>query len=583
MSQKYFSTALRFWKLLKPFHFHIYIGLFFIFILEGWGVVWVWLSGYLITTAGEDNWDKLPYLVCLMFTGEVTSSIVNYLADRNEIKYLDAYLKQHLQEFSLKRILGLTIAQHKDQHSAIKIDVIDQGENAVQLMVGNIFYSFFPTIFFLTIAFVALFAAKPLFGIVALIAFVLLLLWSLHFQKGHYQYIKQNRDNWNEQRKSRQEAFTHFELVKTLGRENYFVRRYMLARAKVIDFSVFTNMRSIKNTTVRMFSQDVLSIGFLCYSLYLYAHGNLALGMVYTIFSLTGRVVSRVGSVERTIREAPQAWAHLEKYLALIDQAPSFNEGGIEPENLNGAIVLDHVFFGYEGHPPVLDDFSVTIEQGKTTAFVGASGSGKTTVGRLLLRAYDYDSGTITVCGKELRTIDANYLRERIGVVEQHVDLFDDTVRENILIGAKEEKRDEVNLRLDEIAEKVRITEFTHRLGDLGYDALVGERGLKLSGGERQRVGIARAIAKDPAIFLFDEATASLDAVNEKYVMDAVYTAAKGKTTIIIAHRLSTVRHADKIVVMERGKVVAEGTHDSLVEHSPHYQELVKHQLEEAI
>jgi ABC-type multidrug transport system fused ATPase/permease subunit len=303
--------------------------------------------------------------------------------------------------------------------------------------------------------------------------------------------------------------------------------------------------------------------------------------MVYTIFSLTGRIVQRVGAVERTIREAPQAWARIEKYLALIDQAPSFNEEGVEPEGLGGAIEMKHVTFAYPGHPPVLDDFSIAIEQGKITAFVGASGSGKTTVGRLLLRAYNYDSGSITIGGTELSTIAANYLREHIGVVEQHVDLFDDTVRENILIGAEEEKREEVNARIDEIAAKARITEFAHRLGDLGYDAVVGERGLKLSGGERQRVGIARAIAKDPTIYLFDEATASLDAVNEKHVMDAVYAVSKGKTTIIIAHRLSTVRHADKIVVMERGRVVAEGTHESLMEHSVHYQTLVKHQLEE--
>jgi ATP-binding cassette subfamily B protein len=133
---------------------------------------------------------------------------------------------------------------------------------------------------------------------------------------------------------------------------------------------------------------------------------------------------------------------------------------------------------------------------------------------------------------------------------------------------------------MQDIAERSRITEFAHRLGEAGYDALVGERGLKLSGGERQRVGIARALAKDPDIFLFDEATASLDAVNEKFVMDAVYAAAKGKTAIIIAHRLSTVRHADKIVLLERGKVAAEGTHDELMVHSLAYQELVKHQME---
>jgi ABC-type dipeptide/oligopeptide/nickel transport system ATPase subunit len=159
------------------------------------------------------------------------------------------------------------------------------------------------------------------------------------------------------------------------------------------------------------------------------------------------------------------------------------------------------------------------------------------------------------------------------------IDLLDDTIRENILLGTKEKERKQKEKELELIAQRARITEFYHRLGDKKFDTVVGERGIKLSGGERQRVGIARAIIKDPEILIFDEATSALDSENEKHVMDAINEVSKGKTTIIIAHRLSTVRNADKIIVMDKGKVVGEGTHDELMKNNEVYQNLVAHQV----
>jgi ABC-type multidrug transport system fused ATPase/permease subunit len=178
-----------------------------------------------------------------------------------------------------------------------------------------------------------------------------------------------------------------------------------------------------------------------------------------------------------------------------------------------------------------------------------------------------------------LRDIDASYLRKNIGYVEQHVDLFDDTVEENILFGVKDEERVEAQNKLEEVAQKARITEFYNRLGEKRFGAFVGERGIKLSGGERQRIGIARAIIKNPKILIFDEATSSLDTENEKYIQEAIEEVSKGKTTIIIAHRLSTIKGADKIIVMDKGTIVAEGTHEELLKNSKHYQTLVEHQL----
>ena len=205
---------------------------------------------------------------------------------------------------------------------------------------------------------------------------------------------------------------------------------------------------------------------------------------------------------------------------------------------------------------------------------MGESGSGKSTIIKLLTRQYDYREGSIKIGPHELKEFDARDLRSRIGYVEQHVELFDDTLRNNILLGVKIKERGKAEKNLENIAKHSRIDQFYHRLGDKKFDTVVGERGVKLSGGERQRVGIARAIIKNPEILIFDEATSSLDSENEKYVMEAINDVSQGKTTIIIAHRLSTVRNADKIIVLNQGEVVEEGTHDTLLAQEGFYAKL---------
>jgi ABC-type multidrug transport system fused ATPase/permease subunit len=280
------------------------------------------------------------------------------------------------------------------------------------------------------------------------------------------------------------------------------------------------------------------------------------------------------------MRQIPQSYADAEKYFTIMDKVPSFDESGKKNIDLKESIVFSNVAFRYEkSTAPVFSGLSFTIEKNAVTAFVGSSGSGKSTIVKLLVRAYDYSGGSITIGNTELRSIDAGYLREHIGYVEQHVDLLDETIKENILIARNHNKKGDEETLLNEVAKHARIDQFYHRLGEKKFDTVVGERGVKLSGGERQRVGIARAIIKNPEILIFDEATSALDSENEKFVMEAINEVSKGKTTIIIAHRLSTVRNADKIIVMDKGTIAGEGTHDELMMTNNIYQNLVAHQL----
>ena len=234
-----------------------------------------------------------------------------------------------------------------------------------------------------------------------------------------------------------------------------------------------------------------------------------------------------------------------------------------------GAVTLDDIVFGYDVARPILKGVSIDVPPGQTVAIVGSSGSGKSTIGRLLFRFYDVGSGALKIDGQDVRDITQESLHDAIGVVPQDTVLFNDTIYYNIAYGRPEATRDEVI----EAARAAKIDEFIAGLPD-GYQTTVGERGLKLSGGEKQRVGIARTLLKNPPILLLDEATSALDTETEAEIQSELQAMGEGRTVITIAHRLSTIAHADRIVVLEKGVIVEQGTHDALLEREGRYASL---------
>ena len=240
-----------------------------------------------------------------------------------------------------------------------------------------------------------------------------------------------------------------------------------------------------------------------------------------------------------------------------------------EPE-----IVFDHVSFTYEGKEPVIRDASFKIPPGRMYAVVGPSGAGKSTLVSLLLRLYDLSSGRILVSGVDVREFDLTYLRRNIGVVTQDAYLFNGTIRENLLYA----KPDATQEELDAACRLANIYDFIVSQRD-GYDALVGNRGLKLSGGEKQRLSLARVVLKDPKILVLDEATSSLDSISENAIQSALEPVMAGRTSIVIAHRLSTVLAADRILVVQNGVIAEQGTHEELLKNSGIYRELYETQF----
>jgi ATP-binding cassette subfamily B protein len=306
--------------------------------------------------------------------------------------------------------------------------------------------------------------------------------------------------------------------------------------------------------------------------------GDLLVGEFVTFLFMSQRFVDPLAGMGRIVNSYENARSSGERIFALADQpAPIADaEGSVDLRDVRGDVEYDGVTFGY-GDDPVLRDVSFAVEAGQTVAFVGPTGAGKSTAAKLLLRLYDVDEGAVRVDGHDVREVTLNSLRDAIGYVSQDTFLFDGTVRENLLYG----RFDATEAEMVAAARAAEADAFVRALPD-GYDTRIGERGVKLSGGQRQRLSLARAMLRDPAILVLDEATSAVDTETEAYIQRALQTLTAGRTTLVIAHRLSTVRSADLLLVLDGGRVVERGSHDDLLARGGLYATLWSVQAGEA-
>ncbi len=313
---------------------------------------------------------------------------------------------------------------------------------------------------------------------------------------------------------------------------------------------------------------------------YLALDGSLAVGTYSVLVFLTQRLLWPLTRLGETFDLYQRAVASTRRIFGLLDTTPSIVDGdeSLALADVSGELRFRGVHFAYNDRAPIFEDLSLELQAGKTTAIVGATGSGKSTLLKLLLRYYDVQAGELLLDGRDVRSLRLADLRGAIGLVSQDVFLFHGTVEENIAYARPEAGREEVR-RAAQLAEADGFIEELPQ----GYETIVGERGQKLSGGQRQRISIARAVLKDPPILVLDEATSSVDNETEAAIQRSLAKLARGRTTIVVAHRLSTIRHADRIYVLDRGALLESGTHDELVERDGAYAALWRVQTGEAV
>ena len=359
-----------------------------------------------------------------------------------------------------------------------------------------------------------------------------------------------------------QEVISGVRVVKSFAREDYEMTRFLKQNEQNFRAAMgATKLTSLLSPLIEFAAAIAVTI-ILWYGGYSVIHGQLTSGsliafLIYAInLSNPVKRLSQVyGSIQRSLAAADRLFVILDTQSDVVEKA-----NAKVLSQVKGKVDFTHVDFSYDGEKNALTDFNLSVEAGQMLAIVGPSGAGKTTLANLLPRFYDVTGGAIHIDGIDIRDGTIQSLRQHIGHVPQDTMLFNTTIRDNILYGRLEANPEEVY----QAAEAANVLEFIKGMPD-GLDTIVGERGSSLSGGQRQRVAIARAILKNPSILILDEATSALDTESEKLVQEALDRLMKGRTAFVIAHRLSTVQNADKIVVLDQGKMVEEGTHEELL------------------
>ena len=376
------------------------------------------------------------------------------------------------------------------------------------------------------------------------------------------------------------DSLLNFETVKYFGAETREAERYDVAMGAYAEAAVKTST----SLAFLNFGQSLLITAGLVIVMVMAAlgvqQGTLTVGDFVMVNAYMIQITMPLNFLGTVYREIRQSLVDMGEMFGLLDQPAEVQDkpGAPALAVAGGVVDFDTVAFGYDAARPILDGVSLHVGAGQNVALVGSSGSGKSTIGRLLFRFYDVTGGAVRIDGQDVRDVTQHSLHEAIGVVPQDTVLFNDTIRYNIAYGRDGATQAEI----EAAARAAQIHDFITALPE-GYDTMVGERGLKLSGGEKQRVGIARTLLKDPPILLLDEATSALDSETEASIQTALKRAGEGRTVITIAHRLSTIADADRIVVLEAGKVVEEGTHDALLAKAGRYAQLWnRQQAEEA-
>ena len=462
-----------------------------------------------------------------------------------------------------RHLHALSLRFHLNRQTGGMTRDIERGTRAVGSLISYTLFNILPTLVEITLVLGYLVTHYDIwFSVITAVALVSYITFTILVTNWRTHFRRTMNDLDSKANTKAIDSLINYETVKYFGNEEYEAKRYDegLQRYESAAVKSQTSL-SLLNTGQSMIIAIAVTL-ILWRATLGVIDGKMTLGDLVLVNSFMIQLYIPLNFLGVIYREIKQSLADMEKLFALLDQNREIADSAdAKPLVTHGAEVrFNHVDFSYDPKRQILFDVDFTIAPGTTTAVVGHSGSGKSTLSRLLFRFYEVNQGGISIDGQDLRTLTQDTLRHAIGIVPQDTVLFNDTIEYNIAYGKPGATHDEIVAA----ARAASIHDFIETLPD-GYSTMVGERGLKLSGGEKQRVAIARTLLKNPAILVFDEATSALDSKSEQAIQAQLKEISKTRTTMVIAHRLSTVADAQQIIVLDHGRIVERGTHQSLL------------------
>ena len=464
---------------------------------------------------------------------------------------------------TFRHLHGLALRFHLERQTGGLSRAIERGTKGIDFLLTFMLFNILPTLLEIGLVCGILWAFFNIwYALVTLISVVGYIIYTLVVTEWRLKYRRQMNETDQEANTRAIDSLLNYETVKYFGNEDYEANRFDTSLAR------YEHAAVVSKTTLSLLNiGQALIIGTgLTVIMAMAGSGVVAGEMTVGDFVLVNTYLIQLymplNFLGFVYREIKQSLTDMEAMFHLLDINAEVSDPP-EAESLSpgpGEVSFDHVTFAYDSRRKILDDVTFTVPAGKRVAIVGASGAGKSTISRLLFRFYDVNEGAVRIDGQDIRQVTQDSVRSAIGVVPQDTVLFNDTIYYNISYGRTAASPAEV----EEAARLARIHDFIMASPD-GYQTMVGERGLKLSGGEKQRVAIARTILKRPRILLFDEATSALDTRTEREIQASLQEVSRGHTTLVIAHRLSTVVDADEIIVLDQGRIVERGSHADLI------------------
>ncbi len=557
------------------------IGLVFLFLSSATVLVFPFVTGKMVDAAtGESDW-------WLKDINIIALGLIGILLLQSIFSYLRVYLFSLVSEKTMAKIrttlynklITLHIPFFEERRTGELISRITSDTSQLQDVLSTGLAEFFRQITTMIIGITIILVTSPKLTLVMLSTFPALIIVAYFFGKFIKKLSKETQDNLANSNVIVEETLHAIQIVKAYTNEWFESKRYAKSQEDVVDIAMKTAKYRGAFISFIIFGLFGAIVLVLWYGAQLITEGEITIGDLTSFLIYTTFIGGSIGGFGEIYSRIQKALGASERIREIIGEDHEVDLATIRSSfKPKGKIQFDQVAFSYPSRKEteVLKSISLQIAPGQQVAFVGPSGSGKSTIARLLLRFYHLASGKILIDDQNIEDINISDLRSAISIVPQEVILFGGTIKENIAYGKPDAKNEEIRAA----AEKANALEFIDQLSE-GMKTIIGEKGIKLSGGQRQRISIARAILKDPAILVLDEATSSLDASSEKLVQEALDNLMKGRTSIVIAHRLATIKNADKIFVIQDGTIVEQGLHSELINTNDGlYQRLSKLQFE---